>query len=96
MAKKIKKRVSAQKKKPAMQESERIAVFVAVAVILVVDVLLFLTVFPIIDDKSFLTTDYGSGGILVFKIIMIMVVDIALFIISFLAVSRRVKPRRIR
>ena len=94
MAKKIKKRNVVQKKKTVMNDNERIAVFVSVAVILVVDVLLFLTVFPMIDDKAFVTTDYGSGGIMVFKVIIIMVVDIALFIISFLVVSRTAKSRR--
>ena len=93
MAKKIKKK-AVQKKRMDMHDNERTAVFAAVAVVIIVDVLLFLMAFPMMDASMPVTEDYGSGGIMVFKIIVVMVVDIALFIPIYMALSRRSKTDR--
>ena len=94
MAKKIKKRAPVHKKKSVMQEGERTAVFAATFIIVVVDLLLFIAVFPMLDD--IITPAEGSGGTVVLKTIIITVVDIALFVSVFLIVSRRWRRNRKR
>ena len=89
--KKSKNRKAAPKPLPVNQ-NDRTNFFIVIAVILVVNILLYFTAFPKFDDIAAADLKPGSASrASFFKIIVIVVTDIFLFITVSMTLSRRSK-----
>jgi len=91
--KKSKKKEAAPKTLPPNQ-NDRMNFFIVIAVILVVNILIYFTAFPKFDDIAATDLKPGSASRAdFFKIIVIVVTDIFLFITVSMTLSRRSAKR---
>ena len=87
---KIKKRKATTKKSLAREQSDRKNFFIVIFVILLVNILLFFTVFPKLDDIAAIGSNPDASSRATFiKLTVIVVTDAFLFVTLSMILSRR-------
>jgi len=91
---KIKKKTIVSKQKVLEKDKERKALYLVILIIVIVDVLLFLGIFPAIEDKIVSAAKDSSVDITaVSKASLVILIDIVLFVSLFMIISRMMKKR---
>ena len=89
---KIKKKKAVSKKTLSIGQNDRMNFYIVIGVIILVNILLYFTAFPTFDEIA--AADMRSGAASrasFFKIIVIVVTDIFLFVTVSMCLSRRKK-----